>query len=829
MNKYIWAAGACIGLFCLYVFLGLAVFGWSSTSSPFGGVFPQLLLLAAMAAAWRAITKKKAPAVKTQPSANSVALPVKETKLPIHEPMLTSQTIEESPEPAVGSSNTCPACGAENSPDVKFCESCGREFYRACPECGRENSVKKQYCGGCGTDMAGFIAAQAILNRMEACKEEKNLLQIIEVNKGLKGDVRLPGRKGKKLRAGIEELARKADNILKQIERLEKEIELRCPVGEKPSISDDRKLLKRLDEHYWIQPYFSEKLRVLEKKTKARVSEAARIVRRRNFKIIAGFVVLVALGLNRDILLFGIRKSAFQKAVETRQEDAAQSVANKLGGWYDTADGLKALEEYGAAKHQFNEEAIADGGLFEKFASLEWVAIQDLVKKAEEPGDPRAGVVLYEQARIKLHAVPPQLVEMIAAKQSCENVFTNIQPATKGHLQKYAPQEWLAVQQSLKDAEVAATADAAVAIYRQAEAVLRSAIEKIKTIPATVMIECNAPGFEVFENNQRQPTNNGQLTFSPFVEHTLEIRASGYVVKTLTVMAEEPGQRLKINPVILARQITSDLVEVPEATYAPLNGLAAGSTQAQTAQQAEVKQSRLPLEVKSRVTGIAFRLVPAGSFTMGNPSASYSSGDEQHPVTLSQPFYCGKFEITQRQWKQVSGSNPSYFINDGDAVPVERVSWEDCQVFLEELCKLEGVPKGTYRLLTEAEWEYACRAGTTGSYAQDVTSNYSGPDEMGWIKGEKSPYPVGQKKANAWGLYDMHGNVSEWCGDWNGDYPKERVINPSGAPSGQWRGCRGGSYEYGSDRSAGKRYFYMPTTLRDNIGFRIMRVVPQVG
>ncbi len=149
-----------------------------------------------------------------------------------------------------------------------------------------------------------------------------------------------------------------------------------------------------------------------------------------------------------------------------------------------------------------------------------------------------------------------------------------------------------------------------------------------------------------------------------------------------------------------------------------MTGLASGSQAAQDRQKQSVQNLGLPLEVKTRQTGIVLRLIPAGMFMMGSPSTEAGQDyDEKprHQVTFTKPLYCGKFEVTQRQWKAVMGSNPSYFTMAGLDAPVDQVSWDDCQIFLTKLCQKEGVPNGTYRLLTEAEWEYACRAGSTSA------------------------------------------------------------------------------------------------------------------
>jgi formylglycine-generating enzyme required for sulfatase activity len=157
-----------------------------------------------------------------------------------------------------------------------------------------------------------------------------------------------------------------------------------------------------------------------------------------------------------------------------------------------------------------------------------------------------------------------------------------------------------------------------------------------------------------------------------------------------------------------------------------------------------------------------------------------------HKVQITKSFEMGRYEVTQAQWQGVMGSQPSYF--KGSDLPVEQVTWGAAQSFL---AKLNAFSDGyRYRLPTEAEWEYAARAGTTGPY-------YGNLDAIAWyynIGGQT--HPVGQKPPNAWGLYDMLGNVWEWCQDWYGSYPSGTVIDPTGPSSGSSRILRGGSWNF---------------------------------
>ena len=189
---------------------------------------------------------------------------------------------------------------------------------------------------------------------------------------------------------------------------------------------------------------------------------------------------------------------------------------------------------------------------------------------------------------------------------------------------------------------------------------------------------------------------------------------------------------------------------------------------------------------------------------------------------LSQPFYLGKYEVTQEQWETVMGENPSKF--KGPRHPVENVSWEDVQQFIGKLNREEGHTR--YRLPTEAEWEYACRAGTTGDYGFFDNFFFGRLKRYAWNGGNSGgqTHPVGEKDPNAWGLYDMHGNVWEWVQDWyEGNYYRNSpATDPRGPSSGSIRVYRGGSWYFlASFCTVAFHDFYSPANRIDYLGFRV--------
>ena len=236
-----------------------------------------------------------------------------------------------------------------------------------------------------------------------------------------------------------------------------------------------------------------------------------------------------------------------------------------------------------------------------------------------------------------------------------------------------------------------------------------------------------------------------------------------------------------------------------------------------------------PVEHSERTNsiGMKFKLISPGTFKMGSdfskPPEYLTHFESIHQVTLTQPFLLGMYEVTQDQYQLVIGGNPSK--HQGLQNPVERVSWEDAVEFCRKLSELpkEKAAGNVYRLPTEAEWEYACRAGAETEFC--FGSNNSALGDYAWFRGnsEGQVHPVGQKKPNAWGLHDMHGNVFEWCQDWHGQYASDSVVDPVGPDTGEFRVMRGGAWVFdGAYCRSAYRLRYHESFASGHVGFRVV-------
>jgi len=350
--------------------------------------------------------------------------------------------------------------------------------------------------------------------------------------------------------------------------------------------------------------------------------------------------------------------------------------------------------------------------------------------------------------------------------------------------------------------------------------------------------------------NRKVESGEGMTFQIPVGNHRLELRADSKTAQEYVQV--EKGKTLEV-PLFTNRDSEppefwrSEAVEVPgppdpaeEVVYTPDSPDPAEEVvdtpdSPDTAEEVETSKVHQPEtnDGKKGFTnsiGQEFVYIEPGTFMMGSPENEprHQYDETQHKVTLTKGFYMQTTEVTQGQWKAVMGNNPSHFQDCGDNCPVEQISWENAQEFIKKLSRKEGKE---YRLPTEAEWEYAARAGTSAPFAfgkclSADQANYDGDyplDDCPKGKYREKPVPVGSVAANAWGLYDMHGNVWEWCQDWYGDYSANAVTNPAGPDSGPRRVLRGGGWNdvAGLCRAA-RRLSYSPGIRYKYYGFRLV-------
>ena len=337
--------------------------------------------------------------------------------------------------------------------------------------------------------------------------------------------------------------------------------------------------------------------------------------------------------------------------------------------------------------------------------------------------------------------------------------------------------------------------------------------------PADATLEVNG---ETWTN-----TNGKCRKFVPFGNYTYTIKANNYRTSTGTVTVNDPINKVVVN---VSLEHTFGSIKIPSSASMDgamvyidgnnvgtvpllLQGVLTGNHalevkkegyltyeeniivhKGQTYSIGNKELSKAPTQITITVNGVSFdmRRIEAGTFMMGaTPEMEEPNDDEKpvHQVTLTNNYYIGKFEVTQTLWEAVMDSNPSEF--KGSNLPVECVSWEDCQKFIGKLNHITGK---NFRLPTEAEWEYAARGGKKSRGYQYSGSNNLSAVAWCWDNSDDRTYPVGTKQPNELGIYDMSGNVGEWCQDWYSDYSDTAQTNPKGFTSGCSRVERGGSW-----------------------------------
>ena len=325
----------------------------------------------------------------------------------------------------------------------------------------------------------------------------------------------------------------------------------------------------------------------------------------------------------------------------------------------------------------------------------------------------------------------------------------------------------------------------------------------------------------VLVDNKMVRGNNGVAkTILPVGQHSYIVACDGYESEEgmVKLKASAPSN-LQIT--LIRESVGAGIVNQQQSENQQLSNtyVASSSNNSSGSPSVASGSNAISIPVKDGIS-IEMVKVEAGTFMMGaTPEMEKPNSDEKplHQVTLINDYYMGKYEVTQALWEAVMGSNPSYF--KGDNLPVEKVSWNDCQEFISKLNSLTG---RKFRLPTEAEWEYAARGGKKSrGYQYSGNSNIT---DVAWYDGNSGSktHPVGTKQANELGIYDMSGNVHEWCLDWYGSYSSSSQTNPTGADSGSFRVFRGGGWGiYARGCRLSYRYIFTPDDRRSYLGLRL--------
>jgi formylglycine-generating enzyme required for sulfatase activity/tRNA A-37 threonylcarbamoyl transferase component Bud32 len=726
----------------------------------------------------------------------------------------------------------CPHCGTRNETTRRFCRKCAQSLEVDCLSCLSKIPMWEEVCGNCGKQQSKLLE-----QRRAAIEEDRKyteqLLEEFEFSKATS----LAKRLGEETDPRLPQLRGWSEKLTKQIEAAEREQRTRVGMLVSEALKHEQAFdypsalhtLKQIPSPLLLMVLEGQKdtARVIQERVLGKQSECKRLVKSIKQRIesrhldglLAEVEQLLALNPEKSDALDLQKQLKCREASLRKTRDEAFAAAQQLAEGHDYEEALRELDRIDGslidlpqqrlrlkvldslaelrrlqkAEHSMlamrEQRKAFEAKLLKAGEAEEQAAVQSVIDRAQSlrnRGDFSGAKVIF--AKIPSQLVPPAFRDFVEEcnelaklqKNLCKSLSTSQVSPAVSKVSEYDNQ----------------ITDSAI-------------IELDECFPEMDGVKRNKSSIGILCEDKEKSIR--LIKFGSIAAGILLLGVVSYFVINVSMRTTAIKRALA----------AGDHEEVLRLDSSHSEGLAL-KAKAEAKQKAEPFLKIPPLK---NSIGLELKLLPAGVFTMGS-----SERDETpHQIILTRPFYLGVYEVTQEQYQRVMGKNPSEY--NGARHPVEQVSWEEAAEFCRKLSALpeEEAAGRVYRLPTEAEWEYACRAGSTTEFCFGDNDAQLGDHAWFRLNSVSGTHPVGEKKPNGWGLYDMHGNVWEWCNDWYGDYPKVMASDPVGPRGGSFRVERGGSWgsEAANCRSA-DRIRGDPLRRDSDRGFRVALSSPVI-
>ena len=734
--------------------------------------------------------------------------------------------------------NVCPTCSAHNPKDARYCEACGTPLFRSCPECGKESASRVKFCSGCGTDMDGFAVVKELVDKAESAVQIQDWPTIIEGAKSGPENIRLPGSTGKKLQSTFAEYLQKAKETLVQSQALDEDAEKAMEEGRfkqaidfaktsqslYPECATGADLIERANRFLDLERQFAEST---EDEDPGRTQKTLAAIEQSGMP---DGVLLTFQSRTKEYLvvlsiLTSVRKLLFENnwasAISTIDEYLAKeyeswpeilSLHGKLNSIRESArDNLK--KHLDALKRELDESASNENA----------DKAQSVIAAMESAGmDPKAlekikSRVSEWQECLKRYAqaanafavgnwqAAERLTEGLAEESSDDWTHTRLLREKINHIRKNATANRIAAEKNAAEKDVAEKLDALTSNGEYFEAFRL----------ASTLVSQKLPGVDIAKTrfNQLYDANELNLKLAEAEKDENLFAARHYLIQL--------HDRFGLSKDVFDARM--------EKIVSGWKEIIKGEVKPGTEKTIIFPGFAMTFCWCPATTDLSWRMMKNGDNYFVRPVVNMSVYKVSSRVTLSSGFWLGKTPVTQRQWKAVMGTSPSFFKNfDSNGTssldnPVECVSWKECQSFLARLESLTKDMDCHFRLPTEAEWEYACRAGGNSPYGLLKNGKEGTPAQFGWYLDNSTArtHSVGKKAENLWGLQDMIGNVREWCFDGFGPLPGGDVVNPVLNTQKDKKVCRGGGY-LDPIRALKVRMGASQTSIYPEVGFRVV-------